>query len=141
MGGPSIPSLGFGMGLERLLLLIKAQGVELPAAAGCELYIASIGERASVEAAALASELRSSGISAQFDVVGRSVKAQMKYADKIGAKYTIVLGDDDLEKGEVSLKNMDSGETQIISLVSFADDFMEVTIKQATRDLQDALAE
>ena len=141
MGGPSIPSLGFGLGLERLLLLIKAQGVELPAPKGCELYIASIGERASVEAAAVAYELRDSGISAQFDVVGRSVKAQMKYADKIGAKYTIVLGDDDLEKGEVSLKNMDSGETQIISLVSFADDFMEVTIKQATRDLQDALAE
>ncbi|MEI6580131.1 MAG: histidine--tRNA ligase [Eubacteriales bacterium] len=140
MGGPSIPSLGFGMGLERLLLLIKAQGIELPEAASCDLYIASIGERASFESAALACKLRESGISAQFDVVGRSVKAQMKYADKLGAKYTIVLGDDDLVKGEVNLKNMDSGETQPIKLVHFADDFMSITVQQAAKNLQEALA-
>ncbi len=139
MDGPSVPSLGFGMGIERLLLLIKAQGVKLPEPAHCQLYIASIGENASAQAAKLAKELRASGISVQFDVVGRSVKAQMKYADKTGAVFTIVLGDDDLNKGEVILKNMDSGETQLIKLESFADDFISVTIKQAENNLQEAL--
>ncbi len=141
MGGPSVPSLGFGMGIERLLLLLKAQGVELPQPAGCQLYIASIGERASAMAAKLAKELRTAGISAQFDVVGRSVKAQMKFADKTGAAYTIVLGDDDLEKGEVSLKKMDNGETRPIKLSCFTDEFMNETIRQATCDLQKALAD
>ncbi len=139
MGGASVPALGFGLGLERLLLLMKAQGIELPAPAGCELYIASVGEKAYLQAAALAYKLRSAGVSAQFDVVGRSVKAQMKYADKIAAVYSMVLGDDDLEKGAVNLKKMDTGEIQPIKLKNFVDDFINITVQQAANSLMDSL--
>lgn len=139
VGGPSVPSLGFALGLERLLLLMKAQGIELPKPAACALYIASVGEKAYFEAAALAHKLRSAGVSAQFDVVGRSVKAQMKYADKIATVYSMVLGDDDLAKGEVSLKKMDTGEIQPIKLKNFVDDFINITVRQAANSLMDSL--
>jgi histidyl-tRNA synthetase len=139
MGGPAVPALGFGLGIERLLLLIEAQKIELPPEKGCEIFIVSLGEKAGLKAASLASELRSAGISAQFDILGRSVKAQMKYADKINAAFTAVLGDDELEKGEVAIRDMNGGETQTIKLTSFADDFMNISVKKAAKSLQDAL--
>lgn len=140
VGGPSVPSLGFALGLERLLLLMTAQGIELPNPAACALYIASVGEKAYLEAAALTHKLRSAGVSAQFDVVGRSVKAQMKYADKIGAVYSMVLGDDDLAKGEVGLKKMDTGETKPLKLGNFVDDFINITVQGAEDDLIESIA-
>ncbi len=139
MGGPSMPSLGFGMGLERLALLIKAQGVELPGPKPCELYIASVGDEASRAAAGLAAQLRANGVCALFDVAGRTLKAQMKHADKCGAKYTLVLGSDELAKGEAVLKNMSSGETQLIALNNLADDFTDVMARKAAQALRDAL--
>jgi histidyl-tRNA synthetase len=139
VGGPSVPSLGFALGLERLLLLMKAQGIELPTPPNCELYIACIGEKAYLKAAALTQQLRRSGVGAQFDVVGRSVKAQMKYAGKIAAVYSMVLGDDDLAKAEVNLRNMDTGETQPIKLEKFVDDFINITVQQAADSLMDSL--
>ena len=93
------------------------------------------------KAAAFALELRQSGISAQFDVVGRSVKAQMKFADKIGARFTTIIGDDDLTAGVAKVKNMESGETQEISLDSFSDDFMEYSLQSAAMKLQGTAAE
>jgi len=141
LGGGAMPSLGFAMGIERLLLLLQAKGVELPPEKGCELYIASIGEAAAAKAMTLCHELRGSGIPAQFDVVGRSVKAQMKYADKIGAHYTVVLGDDDLAKGEIRLKNMQNGETQECPLEGFSDDFMRLTLQNAAKEMELAFGE
>lgn len=138
LGGGHVPALGFAMGLERLLLLLDAQGIELPEDKKCDIYIASIGEAASLKAASLALELRQSGVSAQFDVVGRSVKAQMKYADKIGASFTAVLGDDDLQANAVKVKNMESGETTELSLDEFTDSFMNMTLQLAASRLQDA---
>jgi histidyl-tRNA synthetase len=139
LGGGHVPALGFAMGLERLMLLLDAQGIELPEEKKCELYIGSIGENASFKAAAVALELRQSGVSAQFDVVGRSVKAQMKYADKIGAAFTMIIGDDDLEANMVKVKNMKSGETQELSLDGFADTFMEMSLQTAATELQDII--
>lgn len=141
IGGPHVPALGFALGIERILLLLEASGVELPAANVPEIYIASIGEAALTRAASLTLELRQSGISAQFDVVGRSVKAQMKYADKIGARFTTVLGDDDIAAGVARVKNMENGEVQEISLESFADDFMEYSLQSAATKLQNATAD
>ena len=141
IGGPHVPALGFALGLERILLLLEAQGIELPAADVPEIYIGSIGEAALTKAAALALELRQSGIGAQFDVVGRSVKAQMKYADKIGARFTAVLGDDDLAAGVAKVKNMESGKTQEIPLDGFADEFMEYSLQSAAQKLQNTAAE
>ena len=89
----------------------------------------------------MALELRQSGVSAQFDVVGRSVKAQMKYADKIGARYTAVIGDDDITANKVRVKNMESGDIQELSLDDFADTFMEISLQDSASELQDIVSD
>ena len=116
MGGPATPALGFGMGLERLLLLMEAQGISFPAARGCDLYIGSIGGAARQKAFALAGALRESGVAAAFDEMGRGVKAQMKYAGKIGARFSMVLGDNELSEGKADIKNMQTGEKTSVPL-------------------------
>ena len=141
IGGTHVPALGFGMGLERLLLLLEAQGIQLPEAKRCDIYIANIGKEASFRAGALALELRQSGMSAQFDVVGRSLKAQMKYADKLNARYTTVLGDDDIAAGVAKVKNMETGETTELKLDEFADTFMELSLQSAAGELQDLVSD
>lgn len=139
LGGPHVPSLGFGLGTGRLLMLLEAQGIELPKPSGCELYIAPMGDNASYEAAAIVADLRAGGISAQTDVVGRSLKAQMKFADKIGAKYTMVLGDDEIASGKAKVKNMDSGEATEMELSEIAENFMEFLVRQETAVLGETL--
>ena len=92
-------------------MVMKAQGIEIPAPAPCDLYIGSIGEEASVEALRLCGILRGEGFSAECDIVGRSVKAQMKYADKIGARFSMVLGDNELAEKKATVKNMATVKT------------------------------
>ena len=140
IGGAHVPALGFGMGIERLLLLLEAQGIQLPEAKKCDIYIANIGEEASFKAASLATELRQSGMFAEFDVVGRSLKAQMKYADKIGAKFTTVIGEDDIKANVARVKNMQTGDVTEIALDEFADTFMELSLRCAADDLQDMVS-
>lgn len=141
LGGPHVPSLGFGLGTGRLLMLLEAQGIELPKPSGCNIYIAPMGENASYEAAAIVADLRAGGISAQTDVVGRSLKAQMKFADKIGAKYTMVLGDDEIASGKAKIKNMDNGETAEMELSEIAENFMEFMLRQETAALGESLGD
>ncbi len=131
IGGNATPALGFALGVERLLLLMQAQGCEFPEAPKCDIYIASMGEKANIMAAQLAGNIRGGGAHAQFDVVGRSLKAQMKYANKIGAAYTLVLGDSEIEKGEAVLKNMNTGEEQTVALEGFDEVFANIAIAQA----------
>lgn len=135
MGGKPTPACGFGLGLERLMLLMDTQKTEFPERRKCDLYIASMGAEANIKASALATDLRNEGLSAQFDTVGRSVKAQMKYADKIGALYTVVLGDSELESGKAMLKNMSDGTQTEIELEDFTDNFQSTVIKQAMDSL------
>lgn len=135
MGGKPTPACGFGLGLERLMLLMDTQKTEFPERKKCDLYIASMGAEANIKASALATDLRNEGLSAQFDTVGRSVKAQMKYADKIGALYTVVLGDSELESGKAMLKNMSDGTQNEIELEDFTDNFQSTVIKQAMDSL------
>jgi histidyl-tRNA synthetase len=116
LGGAHTPSLGFGMGMERLLLLLDAQGITLPEDEPCDLYIAGLGARAQVEAFALTQKARAEGFSAECDIAGRSLKAQMKYANKIGARFTMVLGDNELDQGVARMKNMATGEQREIRL-------------------------
>lgn len=114
MGGPSVPSLGFGMGLERLMMVLESQGTELPAAPTCDLYIATMGEKAAMKAFKICSELREEGYSAETDICSRGLKAQMKFANKISAKYSLVLGDDEIKNGKAKIKDMEDGtETEI----------------------------
>ena len=138
LGGPHTPSLGFALGTGRLLMLMQAQGIEIPKPNGCDIYIAPMGENASYEAAAITADLRANGVSAQTDVVGRSLKAQMKYADKIGAKYTMVIGDNEIENGKANLKNMDNGEITEVELANLAEDFMNFLVQQATLSLAES---
>ena len=114
MGGPAVPSLGFAMGIERLMLAINNKGIELPEAKTADLYIATMGDNAAIKATEICTAVREEGYKAQTDICSRGLKAQMKYADKIGAKFTVVLGDNEIETGKVKLKDMSNGtETEI----------------------------
>lgn len=110
LDGPKLCGIGFGMGLTRLALALKtlaAEGkTELPVNASPVLYIAPMGEKAAIYALAAVEKLRNKGIYAECDIASRSLKAQMKYADKIGAEYVLVVGDNELESGKALLKNM-----------------------------------
>lgn len=143
LGGKPMPACGFGMGIERLLLLMEAQGVPFPEPKKCDVYLVSMGEEAGLKAAALAEQLREEGLSAQFDTVGRGLKAQMKYADKIGAAYTVVLGDAELESRRVNLKNMRDGMQTELDLDDFVGAFQSIVLREAlaaldTSDLDEA---
>lgn len=109
LGGPPTPAVGFGMGMERLLLLLEQYGVSIEKPQRYELYIASYGAAAQKRAFSLASALRRMGLSVELDHVGRSMKAQFKYADKIGAPYVLTLGDDELSRGRAMIKRMSDG--------------------------------
>ncbi|MBQ3133995.1 MAG: histidine--tRNA ligase [Clostridia bacterium] len=132
LGGPHLPSLGFAMGLERLLMIMDAKGCSFPAPPACELYLAPMGAAAARECFAIAAKLRAGGVAVQTDVVGRGLKAQMKYADKIGAKQVIVVGDNELETKQAKLKDMDAGTETDIAL----DDSMYTTLYQRSLDRQ-----
>lgn len=121
LGGPKVSGFGFGIGLERLLLVLEKAGIELPGQPECDLYLCSIGENASCKAQELCQQLREVGLWAESDVVGRSVKAQMKYANKIGAKFSLVLGDDELANEKVQVKEMATGESQLVSFDKLCD--------------------
>lgn len=110
IGGADTPALGFAIGLERLLLLLDACGIEIEKPSVCDIYIASLGENAQIKSTQLVCDLRKLGIYAENDTMNRSLKAQMKYADKIGAKYSMVIGDDEIAKNKANIKNMESGE-------------------------------
>ena len=116
MGGKPTPALGFGLGIERLLMVLEKQGIEFPAPRGCDLYIASVGDAARLEAFRLACLLRTSSVAAAFDEADRSLNAQMKYADRIGAAFTLVLGDDELASGKAVVKNMKDGKKTRVDL-------------------------
>ncbi len=139
MGGQPTASLGFAMGIERLMMVLEAQSTQLPKTATCDLYIASMGDNASLKASALCNALREDGFKVQTDICSRGLKAQMKYADKIGALYTLVLGDNELEQGKANLKNMLSGEITEIVLDSLSDELFGTLNKNALENLADSI--
>ncbi|WP_040195461.1 histidine--tRNA ligase [Candidatus Soleaferrea massiliensis] len=116
LGGNPTPALGFAMGLERLLLLMDTLGCEFPQPKRCDIYIAPLGKEATGKANKMVMDLIEEGFAAQTDMVGRSLKAQMKYADKIGAKFTVVLGENEIQTGRVMLKNMQTGVSREVCL-------------------------
>ena len=112
MGGQSQPAVGFAMGLERIKLVMEACGTPLPEEPRCDICLVPLGTEASVRCSVLAESLREAGFVAETDLMERSLKAQLKYANKIGARYTMVIGDSELAAGAARLKNMDTGEEQ-----------------------------
>lgn len=116
LGGQHVPALGFGMGLERLLLVMDKQGCNYLAPKKCDIYFATMGDEALEKAIALTAQLREFGYYAEYDLMGRGLKAQMKYANKLGAAFTMVLGDNELAEAKAKLKEMESGEETLINL-------------------------
>lgn len=116
LGGQHTPALGFGMGIERLLLVMDKQNCRFLEPKKCDVYFATMGDAALEEAMKLTSQLREFGYFAEYDLMGRGIKAQMKYANKTGAVYTIVLGDNEISDGKAKLKDMESGEEKEILL-------------------------
>ena len=129
MGGKPTPGLGFGLGLDRIMMALEAQQVEFPQLPKCEMYIATMGEEAQKKAFLLLDELHRCGIPADTDLCGRGLKAQMKYAGKIGAKFTMVLGDNELQEGKAEMKNMKTGEKRKIAIngEDFINDYVTVS--------------
>ena len=124
LGGQKLPSLGYAMGLERLLMVMENQGIEIPEPEPCALYIAGLGDNAQSKAFELIGAVRNTGLPAETDVVGRGLRAQMKYADKIGARFSMVIGDNELLENKANVKNMTTGEQTELSLdESFAEKF------------------
>ena len=116
LGGKPTPSLGFAMGIERILLLMEKQGAEFLPEKELDLYIAPMDESAVTKAMQLAREAREAGYTVEYDLMERGLKAQMKYADKKGAAFTMVLGENELNSGTAKLKNMQTGEQTEISI-------------------------
>lgn len=128
LSGPKLCGIGFGMGLTRIILAMKSKAAKgeyaLPENAKPALYIAPMGEKAALYALSKCEALRKKGIYAECDIVSRSLKAQMKYADKIGAQYALVVGDNELETGEATLKNMrDRDDSRIVKLDELENEF------------------
>ncbi len=116
LGGPSLPGIGFGMGLERVLMLLAQEGVILPDARLFDVYVASLGKDARLPALKLAQALRDAGVKAEMDHAARSLKAQFKSADKLSVSLVAIVGGDELARGTVRLRNMQTKEEKEIPL-------------------------
>lgn len=136
LGGQHTPSLGFGMGLERLQLVMEAQGCNFPEPSRPDLFIVAMGEKATLKAVEIAKDMRDEGFSVVYDLNGRSLRAQMKYADKLGAKFNVVIGDNEVENKVVSLKDMSTGESSEINLDTFVNGFYSVSMESQLKDLE-----
>lgn len=136
LGGQHTPSLGFAMGLERIELLMDAQNCEYPAPEVPDLFIVALGDKATLKAIEIAKDMREEGFSVSYDLNQRSVRAQMKYADKLSAKFNVVIGDNEVETGIANLKNMQNGETEEIALETFVSGFYNISLSDELKDLE-----
>lgn len=118
LGGTPTPAVGFAVGLERMLLLMDNTGVNIPKAPGPKVFFAGMDEETRRRAFSFVCELRAAGISAECDHMGRSLKAQFKYADKIGTEYVVVIGEEEMESGVCRARRMSDGH---VAEVKFAD--------------------
>lgn len=123
LGGNDVPGIGFAVGIERILMLLENTGVQIPNNDKVKVYFAPMGEKEAEKAFELANALRNKGVSADFDHMGRGIKAQFKYADKIGAKFVAVIGSDELNNGVIKLKNMTDGTEETL-------DFSQLVAKE-----------
>ena len=123
LGGPKgISGIGFGLGAERLLLTLENNNIEIENPKSTDIYIATIGDAAKTKSFKLIKDLRTNHISADNDHLDKSLKAQFKYSDKLNAKYTVVIGDDELANDTATLKNMKTSEQTTIKLSELVDE-------------------
>lgn len=138
LGGQKVPALGFAMGIERLLLVMEKQNCEFLTPRKCDIYFATMGDNALEKAIVVSHELREFGYHAEFDLIGRGIKAQMKYANKIGAMFTVAIGDNELETGKVKIKDMETGsEIEIALDDKFRTNFESLYFNKMMSSLED----
>lgn len=128
-GGPETPGFGFGLGLERLLLILEKQGIALPVETNLDVYIAVLGEGANRKALELVQAIRNQGFSAERDYLNRKLKAQFKSADVLNAKTIVTLGESEVESGQVTLKNNSTREELTTTLDELMTNFSSVFAK------------
>ncbi|OFQ99116.1 histidine--tRNA ligase [Staphylococcus sp. HMSC066C03] len=116
LDGPSETGIGFALSIERLLLALEEEGIELDIEEKFDLFIVTMGEEADRYAVKLLNDLRKNDVKADKDYLNRKIKGQMKQADRLNAKYTIVIGDQELENNSIAIKNMTTGESENIQL-------------------------
>lgn len=121
VGGPETSGIGFAMSIERLLMALEAEGVALPVDEGLECFIVALGEQAERAVIKLTDELRQAGIQVDKDYLGKKMKAQFKAADRLGSKYVLVLGEQELENGVINVKDMTTGDQKEVALDSVID--------------------
>lgn len=124
-GGPAIPGVGFGLGLERIIATMKQQGLVEQKQQDLDAFIVALGEEADRKAFTILNELRRKHVKADHDVMGRSLKAQLKQANRLGAKYVLIIGEAELEKNVAVWKDMVSGEQSEIKLDSIVSTVVE----------------
>jgi histidyl-tRNA synthetase len=128
IGGEDRPGIGFGIGLERVLLVMEQQGLTPSTAPPLDLYFVTLGERADRAAVKLLHEARAAGLAAEKDYMGRKIKGQMRSADRFGARFAAILGDEELDRGVIALKRLDTGEQETIPIGSLIE-----TMKQTDK--------
>jgi histidyl-tRNA synthetase len=116
VGGPETPGIGFAFGIERCLIALKSQEVQLPIQTGLDVFLVALGEAAQKRSVTMLQEFRLAGLVADKDYLGRSMKAQLKAADRLQARRVVILGDDELAKGVANVKEMATGEQKEIAL-------------------------
>jgi histidyl-tRNA synthetase len=121
IGGPETPGIGFALSIERLLAALDAEGITLPISEDIDCYVVAVGEKAKDESVLLVHELRKAGIVADKDYQDRKIKAQLKSADRLNAKFVAILGDDELVKEVINIKEMSTGEQTEVPLHSVVD--------------------
>jgi histidyl-tRNA synthetase len=120
LGGEPTPGVGFGLGLERAVLAMEREGLELPAPAGGSVFVVALGDEASHEARSLVRTLREEGITAQASLEDRPLKAQLKMADRAGAEYAAIIGEQELQDGVATMRRMSDGEQESVKLTEVA---------------------
>ncbi|MGB3260027.1 histidine--tRNA ligase [Paenisporosarcina sp.] len=133
LGGPDAPGIGFAMSIERLLLALEAEGQTFTNIDSLDVYVVAMGEAAKDKAVSFVSQLRQNGITAEMDYLDRKVKAQMKSADRLNAKFSVVIGDNELETGKVSLKYLANGSQQELTFEEIVEQYKEI----ATRAMEE----
>lgn len=118
IGGPNTPGIGFALSIERLIAALHAEGIELPVESMIDCYVATLGDLANQKSVSIVSQLRKAGLSVEKDYQGKKIKAQFKTADRLQAKYVVVLGDEELNRNVVNVKEMSSGEQNEVAIDS-----------------------
>ena len=116
LDGPDETGIGFALSIERLLMALDEEGISLDVSEDFDLFVVTMGEDADRYAVKLINDLRRNGIKVDKDYLNRKIKGQMKQADRLNAKYTVVIGDQELENNEIGVKNMISGESENVQL-------------------------